>query len=65
MDATPFAAVFEDVVVVYDASSFTAYVAVAVRLNLLVKSHISYFKLRFSRPLMTFFLCSRLQVLIN
>lgn len=37
MDATPFAAVFEDVVVVYDASSFTAYVAVAVPLNLLVK----------------------------
>lgn len=39
MDATPFAAVFEDVVVVYDASSFTAYVAVAVPLNLLVKYH--------------------------
>lgn len=43
MDATPFAAVFEDVVVVYDASSFTAYVAVAVRLNLLVKSHMDIF----------------------
>lgn len=39
MDATPFAAVFEDVVVVYDASSFTAYVAVAVSLDLRVKYH--------------------------
>ena len=39
MDVTPFAAVFEDVVVVYDASSFTAYVAVAVPLDLLVKHH--------------------------
>ena len=39
MDATPFAAVFEDVVVVYDASAFTAYVAVAVPQDLLVKYH--------------------------
>lgn len=39
MDATPFAAVFEDVVVVYDASAFTAYVAVAVSLDLRVKYH--------------------------
>lgn len=39
MDAKRFAAVFEDVVVVYDASSFTAYVAVAVPLELPVKYH--------------------------
>ena len=39
MDATPFAAVFEDVVVVYDASAFTAYVAVAVSLDLRVKKY--------------------------